>query len=159
MAPWPKHLRPRWRYLAVSIETPADVTIARDDVQAALWSGTRHLLGDVTSARLGMEVVRFGHADGQGRSIVRVTRDGVEDARAVLATLDRVAGHPVRFDVRGVSGTIRACEENYLGAAGEPASHDTVTFDAVETDAIERGDAVDFRIGSTPLGATTLDIT
>lgn len=159
MATWPKHLRPRWRYLAIALETPADHDLGRDDLQEALWTGLRNLLGDATSARVGMEVVRFRHRDGSGAAIVRVTRDGVQEARAILAAVDRVAGGPVRLDVRGVSGTIRACEENYLGTAGESASHNTVTFDDVEADAIVRGDAVDVRVDSTAIGATTLDIT
>ncbi len=159
MATWPKHLRPRWRYLAVDLEVPGDVDLTRDDLQGSLWRGLKSLFGDATSARVGMDLVRLSLVDGRGQAIIRVARDGVEEARAVLATVDRVADRPIRFDVRGVSGTIRGCEESYLGDAGEPASQDTVTFDDVETTAVVRDETVDIRIDSTPVGVTTLDTT
>ncbi|MFW6449312.1 MAG: Rpp14/Pop5 family protein [Halobacteriota archaeon] len=159
MATWPKHLRPRWRYLGVAIEANPGELPDREMFQAALWNELRGLLGDVGSARLDAEVVRFRQVAGGCEAVVRVARDGVREARAVLATLDRVDDRSVGLTVRGVSGTIRACEENYLGAAGEPASHDIVTFDGVESEATVRGEAVDLHRGATPVGATTLDIT
>lgn len=159
MATWPKHLRPRWRYLGVAIESAPGDLPERDALQEALWRELRGLLGDVGSARVGLEVVRFRAAEGRAEAIVRVARDAVEEARALIATLARVDGRPVGLLVRGVSGTIRACEENYLGAAREPTVHDIVTFDGVESEATRRGEAVDLDRGTTSIGATTLDIT
>lgn len=159
MATWPKHLRPRWRYLALGIEGPPGELPDRDAFQEALWRALRDLLGDVGSARVGLEVLRYRVAATHGEAIVRVARDAVEEARAVIATVARADGRPVGLAIRGVSGTIRACEENYLGTAREPAVHDIVTFDGVESEATLRGEAVDLERGTTPIGATTLDIT
>lgn len=155
----PKHLRPRWRYLAVELETRLDGGLDRDAFQAAIWSAIRTLLGDVASARIDATVVRFRDAGGHAEAIVRVRRGRVTPARAAIATIDRLDGRPVRPAVCGVSGTIRACEENYLGIDREPPRHDLVTFESVERPATRAGEAVDVELDSTVVGATTLDLT
>jgi len=43
----PKHIRPRWRYLAVEIEAAPDADIDRGAFQRALWYAAGNLLGDV----------------------------------------------------------------------------------------------------------------
>ena len=49
----PKHLQPRWRYLAVGIETLPEATIARGPFQRELWYAAQNLVGDVGSVRRG----------------------------------------------------------------------------------------------------------
>lgn len=159
MGTLPKHLRPRWRYLGVELETTPGDGPDRRAFQRALWRGARGLVGDVGSARLGLDVVRFELEEGRGEAVVRVPRGTETDARGVLATVAAVDGAPLRATVRGVSGTIRACEENYLRIAREPPSHEVITLDAVESPAVVWSEAVDVTGGSTLLGATTLDIT
>ena len=157
MGSLPKHLRPRWRYLGLEIETHPQHTLDRQAFQATLWERARSLRGDVGSARIGLDVVSFEHDDGFGTAIVRVHRDSVSDARGVIATIDSVDDVPVRATIRGVSGTIRACEENYLRIAREAPSHEVIALDTVEGPAIVRSPAVDVSTDSTILGATTLD--
>ena len=114
----PKHARPRWRYLAVEFRTWPDGDIDRDGFQRALWYAAQNLLGDPGSADADLSVVRFRVADGVGEAVVRVRREATSAGRAAVACVDAVGGTPVGAVVRGVSGTIRACEESYLHADG-----------------------------------------
>ena len=97
----PKHLRPRYRYLAVEIEAWPDAAFDRRAFQRALWDATRGLVGDAGSAAADPTVLRFSFSDGAGDAIVRVRRGEVTAARAGLACLADVEGHPVRVGVRG----------------------------------------------------------
>mgnify|MGYP000309585523 CR=1 FL=1 len=110
----PKHLRPRWRYLAVELEADADATLSRGAFQRAVWYAAGNLLGDPGSADADLRVLRFGFGDGTGDAVVRVRRGEVTPARAALACVHEVNGTDVGVWVRGVSGTIRACEGQYL---------------------------------------------
>ncbi|WP_276261215.1 Rpp14/Pop5 family protein [Haloglomus litoreum] len=176
----PKHLRPRWRYLAVELESPPDATYDRDALQRAIWYAAGNLLGDPGSADTDLSVVRFrrgvsgeGERDGDGRTesapsggrggsaeataAVRVRRDEVQRGRAVIACLDAVAGSPVRTRVRGVSGTVRACEEKYLNAPRAGPRDRTVAFAGADRRALARGRRVDVELADGHAGATALD--
>lgn len=127
----PKHARPRWRYLAVGIETWPDATVSRDGFQRALWYAAQNLLGDPGSADADLSVVRFRFGDGTGEAVVRVRRAAVSPGRAAVACVDAVDGTPVGLVVRGVSGTIRACEESYLHAdGGDTGERETESSDS-----------------------------
>jgi ribonuclease P/MRP protein subunit POP5 len=154
----PKHLRPRWRYLAVGIETWPEVTMDRGSFQRAVWYAAQNLLGDPGSADADCTVIRFEYADGVGRAIVRVRHGEVEPARAALACVSDVDGDPVRIAVRGASGTIRACEEKYLNGPPEIRSEKPVAFEGVERSAVLRGDVVEVRTDDGFAGATELDL-
>jgi ribonuclease P/MRP protein subunit POP5 len=110
----PKHLQPRWRYLAVGIETLPEATIARGPFQRELWYAAQNLVGDAGSSDLDLSVLSFRHGDARGETVVRTRRGEVDRARAVVACVDAVGDDPVGLVVRGVSGTVRACEERYL---------------------------------------------
>ena len=157
----PKHLQPRWRYLAVGIEAWPDASIGRRDVQAAVWESGRALLGDPGSADADLTVLRFDFRDGTGGAIVRARRDEVTAARAAIACVDAVAGHPVGLLVRGVSGTVRACEENYLSRGPQATGERTVAFGGAERPAVARGSRLDVlkseRGDDGFTGATNLD--
>jgi ribonuclease P/MRP protein subunit POP5 len=154
----PKHLRPKWRYLAVEIETWPDVTIDRGSFQRSVWYAAQNLLGDPGSADADCTVVRFGYADGVGEAIVRVRRDHVQPARAALASVSDVNDEPVRIAVRGVSGTIRACEEKYFNGPPEIRCEKPVAFEDADRSAVVRGDVADVRIDDGFAGATELDL-
>jgi ribonuclease P protein subunit Rpp14 (EC 3.1.26.5) len=117
----PKHARPRWRYLAVTVATRGG-RVDRDGFQRAVWYAGQNLLGDPGGADADLSVVRFRFGDGHGAAVIRVRRGEVTSGRAAVACVDRVEGTPVGVAVRGVSGTIRACEESYLPAAGGVSS-------------------------------------
>jgi ribonuclease P/MRP protein subunit POP5 len=153
----PKHLRPRWRYLAVGLETWPDARPTRRAFQSAVWSAGRSLLGDPGSARADLSVVDFRFSAGAGSALVRTRHDEVDPARAALACVEVVDGNPVGLWVMGVSGTIRTCKESYLREPPEP-TNTAVAFDGVSRSALVREDAVDIRDGDTFTGATPLDV-
>ena len=153
----PKHLRPRWRYLAVAIESWPDAAVSRDEFQRHLWYAAQNLFGDATSADLDLTVIQFALGDGTGHAIVRTRRDEVDRARAAAACLDEIDGQDLGVRVRGVSGTVRACEEKYIRSDPETTDQRTVTFEGDERTAVVRDGRYDVRVDSAFAGATTLD--
>ena len=154
----PKHLQPRYRYLALGLETWPDADVGRRSFQRETWAAARGLLGDVGSAQLDLEVLRFEYVDGAGEAVVRTRRGEVDRARAVLACVQAVDGQPVGVHVRGVSGTVRACTERYLGRQPEGADQRHVVFENAERRAVVRGERVDVDVDGAYAGATTLDL-
>ena len=110
----PKHLRPRWRYLAVRLEGRPGVGLSRGTFQRECWFAAQNLVGDVGSAELDLTVVDFEFEGDEGYAIVRTRRGESERARAVLACVDTVDGSDLGVRVAGVSGTVRACREKFL---------------------------------------------
>jgi len=153
----PKHLRPRWRYLAVGLEAWPDADLSQGEFQRSVWFAAQNLYGDAGSADADLRVLQFAFADGSGEALVRVRHGEVKRGRAALACVDKVRGDPVRLAVRGVSGTIRAAEEKYLGRPGEPAAEATVAFAGDTRPAVRRGDLVDVDAEDGYVGATDRD--
>lgn len=154
----PKHIRPRWRYLAVGIESTPTASIDRAAFQRELWYAAGNLLGDVGSADADLTVFQFEFTDGVGETIIRTRRAETEAARAAVACIDSVGDDPVGLLVRGISGTVRACEESYLGR-GNPAQAETpVTFADETRSAIQRDDCVDVSMPDGFVAATELDL-
>ncbi|ELZ07215.1 ribonuclease P protein component 2 [Halovivax asiaticus JCM 14624] len=129
----PKHLRPRWRYLSVGLETPPGESVPRRSFQRECWYAAQNLLGDPGSAAADLTVVAFefdgsgggttgstdeAGAEGEfGEALVRVRRGETDPARAALACIDCIDDVPVGVHVRGVSGTIRAARNSFLELA------------------------------------------
>jgi ribonuclease P/MRP protein subunit POP5 len=153
----PKHLRPRWRYLAVAIEAWPDAEVGRRDFQRSLWFAAQNLLGDVGSADADLTVLSFEFDDGEGEAIVRVRRGEVDRARAALACIHGIDGDPVGLKVRGTSGTVRACSEKYLGRRRELSDERKVVFGDAERTAFQRDGRLDVRMDGAFAGATELD--
>ena len=153
----PKHLRQRWRYVAIAIETWPDTSLSRRDFQRSLWFAAQNLLGDVGSADTGLTVLGFEFADGEGETIVRVRRNEVEKARAAIACIDELDGNPVGLRVLGTSGTVRACSEKYLGRRKEFSGERKVVFEDAERTALIRNGLGDVRTDGAFTGATELD--
>ncbi|MFB6106848.1 MAG: Rpp14/Pop5 family protein [Halobacteriaceae archaeon] len=153
----PKHLRQRWRYLAVGLETWPDADFDRRAFQRATWYAAQNLLGDVGSADADLRVLRFRLGEGEGEAVVRVRHGAVETGRAVVACVHAVDGHDVGVHVRGVSGTVRACEEKYMGGPTEKADHVRVTFRGADRPAVRRGGLLDVETDGDLTGATRLD--
>jgi len=154
----PKHLRPRWRYLAVGLESWPEADLDRRSFQRELWFAAQNLIGDAGSADLDGSVLHFRFEDGDGEAVIRARRDEVEQLRAVLATVDEIDGQPLGVFVRGVSGTVRACEEKYIGRPGEEIEERTVAFADADRPAVVRNDRVDVDLSGGNVGATALDI-
>ena len=153
----PKHLRPRWRYLAIGIETWPDADFRRRSFQRALWYAAGNLVGDSGSADADLTLLSFSHADGIGEAIVRVRHGHVDEARASIACVSAVDGDAVGIYVRGISGTVRACEERYMGRAGANSTQRDVAFEDAERPAVVRGDACDVSVESGYVGAAAFD--
>ncbi len=154
MKPLPKHLRPRWRYLAVRLEAWADASFDRGDFQRAIWYAAGNLLGDPGSADAELSVVRFRMESGTGAAIIRTRRGEVDAARAVVACVESVDSEEVGLRVSGVSGTIRACEESYLGGAGGRTTETEAVFAGTSRHAWDRNGAVDVRMPDGFVGVT-----
>ncbi len=153
----PKHIRPRWRYLAVEIESTPDAEIDRGAFQRELWYAAGNLLGDPGSADADLTVYSFAFEDGIGETIVRVRRGETDPARAAVACVDAIEGEPVGLSVRGISGTVRACEERYLGRRTGGFDQRHVAFADADRPAFSRDDAVDVSMPTGFVSATELD--
>ena len=158
MTPLPKHFRQRWRYLVVGIETWPSATVGRDAFQRALWYGAQNLVGDVGSAAVDLRVERFRYDGGEGAAVVRTRRGEVERARAVIASVGRVDGEAVGLRVRGTSGTLRGCEERYMGGRPKATEQRHVTFAGADRSVNIRDGRATVRVDGAPVGVTTLDI-
>lgn len=154
----PKHVRPRWRYLAVGLESWPDADIDRGAFQRELWFAAQNLIGDAGSADLDGSLLHFRFEDGEGEAVIRARRGEVGRLRAVLATIDGIDGAPLGLFVRGVSGTVRACEEKYIRRPREEREERTVAFADADRPAVLRNDRVDVRLSGGHVGATALDI-
>jgi len=154
----PKHLRPRWRYLAVELTGWPDATFDRRAFQRACWFAAQNLLGDAGSATLDLRVLRFDFSEGDGNAIVRVRRGEVDSARAVLACLDAVDGHEIGLRVAGTSGTVRACKEKHIRGQPEGTDQRNVVFENAERPAVVRDGRVDVQADDAFVGATELDL-
>ncbi len=154
----PKHLQPRWRYLAIRLETWPDETLSRDDFQRAVWYSAQNLLGDTGSAAVDLSVLRFRFEHGDGRALVRVRRGHVDEARAALACVERVAGVDVGIRVLGVAGTVRSCEEKYMGHAPIDPGKRHVVFEGASRPGFVRDGRIDIETDAAYTGATNLDI-
>jgi ribonuclease P/MRP protein subunit POP5 len=153
----PKHHQPRWRYLAVAIETWPEAEVSRRAFQRELWYAGQNLLGDPGSADADLKLMRFSLGDGVGGAIIRARRGEVEAARAALACVDEVDSHPVGLRVSGVSGTVDACSENYLGGGAGKSTETTVSVAGADRPAWRRDGALDVRDQSGFIGATVRD--
>jgi ribonuclease P/MRP protein subunit POP5 len=154
----PKHLRPRWRYLAVELDGWPDAGLDRTAFQRELWFAAQNLVGDAGSAELDLSVLRFEFEDGWGTAVVRTHRGETERARGVLACLDAVDGHEIGVRVRGVSGTVRACEEKYIRRQPIEPEQRRVVFESETRSAFGHGRRVDVRCDGTFAGTTELDL-
>ncbi len=153
----PKHLQPRWRYLAVGLEGWPDASIDRRAFQREVWYAGQNLLGDPGSAATDLRVIQFTFTDGWGEALVRVRRGETESARAALACIDEIDGSPIGIRVRGISGTIRGAEEKYLGRGRQLADERHVVFGNEERVAVVFDTATDVRLDESFAGATDLD--
>ena len=154
----PKHLRPRWRYLAVELAAWPDADVDRGAFQRELWFAAQNLLGDPGSADADLRVFAFRFSDGAGEAVVRVRRDETGPARAALACIDEVNGDPIRVAVVGISGTVRACEEKYMGGAPINPGENRVVYRNTARRAVSRDSLLDIEVDGGFTGATRLDL-
>lgn len=75
-----------------------------------------------------------------------------------MATVTTIDDQPIGIRIRGVSGTVRACEEKYLGRDTEHFAENTVVFEGRERPAVSRDEDIDVRVDDAFIGATRLDL-
>lgn len=158
MSPLPKHLRPRWRYVALHLDAFPDTTVDRRAFQAALWTAAQAFVGDVGSAKADLTLLHYRFENGAGEAIIRTHRDTVELARAAVACLNQIDEQPVGLVVRGVSGTVRACKERYMGERELTRGERTVVFGNATRQAVGRDNRIDILTDGAYTGATNLDL-
>ncbi|ERG96514.1 Rpp14/Pop5 family protein [Haloquadratum walsbyi] len=144
----PKHLRPRWRYLAVVIESWPDASIDRATFQRELWYAAQDLYGDTQSAETDLAVFYFEFTNGRGETIIRTRRDTESHARTAVACINEIDDYAVGIRVLGISGTVRACEERYLNGRTGCYKESNVVFKNESRPAVIRGLCVDVATGS-----------
>ena len=154
----PKHLQPRYRYLALHLESWPGATLNRSAVETALRTSTRGLLGDVGEARADIRLLRFAFDAGSGFAIVRTRRDQVSMVRAAIACVSEIDDTPIGLSIAGISGTVRACSEKYIGERPEPVTERNVVYGSAQRPAWVRDDRVDIRTDGGFTGATNLDL-
>ncbi|MEM4782158.1 MAG: ribonuclease P, partial [Halalkalicoccus sp.] len=59
----------------------------------------------------------------------------------------------------GVSGTVRSCEERYLGGGPEASGENRVVFENADRPAVVRDGCGDIQVGDAYTGATEFDVT
>ena len=99
----------------------------------------------------------FSYADGIGEAIVRARREETAAARAALACIDSVDSEPIGLVVRGISGTVRACEESYLRDRSPHSVEEPVAFADDQRPAIRRDDVAELSLPEGFVAATELD--
>jgi len=154
----PKHLRPHWRYLGVRLRSTPDADLDRGEFQRDVWYALQNLHGDPGAAAVDGTVVRFAFDPPAGEAVVRVRRGEVDRGRAAVACVDDVDGQDLRVAVRGVSGTIRACEEKYLRGPAESGEKRHVAFEGAEHAAVVDDAVTDVDTSDGVVGATRLDL-
>ncbi|MGA9399421.1 Rpp14/Pop5 family protein [Haladaptatus sp.] len=153
----PKHIRPHWRYLAVGLEGWPNADIDRRSFQRSIWFAAQNFLGDAGSADADLTVYGFEFEDGEGEALVRARRGHTDEARAVLACIEEIQGDSVGVFVRGISGTVRGCEEKYLGRRRELSGERSVVFADEQRPAVVRDGVFDIQVDDSFVGATELD--
>jgi len=101
-------LRERKRYLV--FELLAKNEISRDELAKEIVSASHSLYGDIGVSRINPRLVDFNGKSG----ILRCAQDKVNEARAILATVNSINGMPLALRVVGVSGTIKAAKEKFM---------------------------------------------
>lgn len=153
-----KRLRPSYRYLAIAIESWPDQSLTETEVERAINESARSLLGDRGVAEIHATLLQFAFENGSGEALVRVPRNSVKEARAAIACLSSIDNQPVRLHIRGISGTIRTCEEKYLGERPIQSGERTVAYDGTQRSAHVHNDRVDVRVNDAFVGAMDLDL-
>lgn len=101
-------LRERKRYLVFEVLAKNDVS--RDELIKEVVSASHSLYGDIGVSRISPKLLDFDGKSG----ILRCAQDRVNEARAILATVNSVNGAPLALSVVGVSGTIKAAKEKFM---------------------------------------------
>lgn len=113
----PKRLPPSMRSKAryVVFEIISELPVDFNDFVKALWNSAGELLGDLTASEARVWVVRNLYDQRLQRGVLKCAHDRVEHMRAALALVKAVGENRAIIHVVGVTGTIKAARNKYLG--------------------------------------------
>ncbi len=104
----PPTLREKKRYLV--FELVSEKNVQREDLIREIFSCANLLIGDVGSSECNLRLLKYENSKG----IIRCNYLMTDTVRAVLATVNSIAGAPVLIYVMGISGTVAKATEKYL---------------------------------------------
>lgn len=105
----PSSLREKKRYIAFEVACESE-PVDRKALLDEIFFATQTLTGDLGSSRIEYRLMDFNGS----RGIMKVSLNGVEPARAAMATVCAIKGSRATIKVLGTSGTIRAAIEKYI---------------------------------------------
>jgi RNase P/RNase MRP subunit POP5 len=100
----------RTRYLA--IEILSEQRFSKWDVINTIRDAVVQLFGEYGASQANLYLVDYNAEKNQ--VILRCSHKYVEMARAAIASVTKMVGHPVAFHVLGVSGTLKALQRRVL---------------------------------------------
>ncbi len=145
--------------MVVSIESWPTANIDKRTFQHAIWTSTSRLFGDNGAATADLFLIRFEFSDGSGWGIIRTPRDALHMAKSSLACISQINEFPIGILIKGVSGTIKTCEEKYLSDLPTSIVSKELFFNNKLSSCFIRENSVDIKIDNDFIGATHLDVT
>ena len=95
------------RYLSVKFDF--DGTIAQRDFLDAVWASVTRLYGEFGASQTGLALIDF---DEQKRiAVIRVSLKTLQQTRAALASITRIAGQEAAVHVNAISGTLKSLRD------------------------------------------------
>lgn len=159
MKPIPKHLRPRYRYIVVSLESWCNSIIDKTSFQQSIWVSANRLFGDLGSAKSDLYLVSFEFHNGMGYGIIRTRRDSLHLARSSISCISSINDCSIGILVLGIGGTLKSCRQKYLPVLKKSLVMGEVTFEGNSYPSISYGEYIDIEIDNDFIGATNMDIT
>jgi ribonuclease P/MRP protein subunit POP5 len=96
--------RVKRRYLAVQVDV--DGGLSQRDFLDAVWAAVTKLYGEFGASQTGLALVDFDEE--KKIAIIRASLTTLQQVRAAIATITRVAGKDAAIHVTAVSGTIKS---------------------------------------------------
>jgi ribonuclease P/MRP protein subunit POP5 len=106
----PPTLREKKRYIA--FEIMCDEPLVKEEVAREIWKHALSLLGEIQVSSLGLWVLDYNSASGEGFLVCR--NEALWKIKAVLAFVGKINEKKAHICVTGVSGTIKALKRKFL---------------------------------------------
>ena len=97
----------RRRYLLVEIDF--DGTLTQGDFLDAVWASVVRLYGEFGASQAGLALVDFDEE--KRTAILRVSLTNLQQIRAAVATITRIAGREAAVHVKAISGTLMSLRD------------------------------------------------
>jgi RNase P/RNase MRP subunit POP5 len=94
----------RPRYLAIQIES--NESFEEDDIKDAFWDAVLQLFGEYGASKAGLFLINYDKQKKQ--AVLRCSHKALSMVHASVASITKINGKPVAFQVLKISGTIKA---------------------------------------------------